>query len=84
VRVTAPAGSVVRLSALDVPRGWTASFCTARVCSPGHVSLTVHARSATIQVSYIQTGARAEPLRRLHLIARTRANFAGARRSAVL
>lgn len=63
VRVTAPAGSVVRLRARDVPRGWIASFCTPRVCSPFHVSLPVRGGSATIQLSYVPETANAAPLR---------------------
>ena len=54
VRVQAPAGSIVRLRALDVPRGWIASFCTPRVCSPFHVALPVHAGTGTIQLSYVR------------------------------
>ena len=80
VRVQAPAGALVRLSALDVPRGWTASFCTPHVCSPFHVVLPVRAGSATIQLSYVRSGAGARPLRSLHVAARTAAAHADARR----
>ncbi|HEX3867847.1 MAG TPA: hypothetical protein VHV78_13890 [Gemmatimonadaceae bacterium] len=63
VRVHAPAGSIVRLSARDVPRGWIASFCTPHVCSPFHVALPVRGGSATIQLSYVRSAANAGPLR---------------------
>jgi hypothetical protein len=53
VRITAPAGSTVRLEARDVPRGWIASFCTPRVCSPFQVRLRVRTGTAAIQLSYI-------------------------------
>ena len=59
VRVTAPAHSVVRLRAVDVPAGWLASFCTPRVCSLFTVALPVRAGAATIQISYVrQSGSR--------------------------
>lgn len=63
VRVEAPAGSIVRLSALDVPRGWIASFCTPRVCSPFHVTLPVRNGTGTIQISYVRSAAHAAALR---------------------
>jgi hypothetical protein len=63
VRVTAPAGSVVRLSARDVPRGWIASFCTPRVCSPFRVTLPLRTGTGTIQLSYVRAVAGAAPLR---------------------
>jgi hypothetical protein len=83
VRVTAPAGSVVRLRALDVPRGWTASFCTPRVCSPQHVSLAIGAGVGAIQLSYVRTAAQAEPLRILRVTGRTAAAVADIRRLAM-
>ena len=67
VRVEAPAGSIVRLSALDVPRGWIASFCTPQICSPFHVTLPVRAGSRTIQLSYVRSGARAAALRTIRV-----------------
>jgi hypothetical protein len=67
VRVHGPAGSIARLVALDVPRGWIASFCTPRVCSPFHVRLPLHAGTATIQLSYARTGAVAAALRPPHV-----------------
>jgi len=63
VRVTAPAGTLVRLSALDVPRGWSASFCTPRVCSPFRVTLPLRTGTGTIQLSYVRAVAGAAPLR---------------------
>jgi hypothetical protein len=83
VRVTAPAGSVVRLRALDVPRGWTASFCTAHVCSPQHVSLALGAGAGTIQLSYVHIGPQAEPLLVLRVAAMSAAGTADVRRLAV-
>ena len=67
VRVHAPAGSTVRLRALDVPPGWTASFCTARICSPQHVDLPLRSGAETIQLSYARTGATAGALRTPHV-----------------
>jgi hypothetical protein len=61
VRVTAPAGSLVRLTARDVPRGWIASFCTPRVCSPFRVTLPLRTGTGTIQLSYARTGTGAAP-----------------------
>jgi hypothetical protein len=84
VRVHAPAGSIVRLSAVDVPRGWIASFCTPSVCSPFHVSLPVHAGTGTIQLSYVRSDERARVLRSLHVTAGGSAGRADARRSVVL
>lgn len=81
VRVTAPPGNAVRLSALDVPRGWIASFCTPRVCSPFHVTLPAGSGRATIQVSYIPQSAQALPLRALHVAARAGAARSDARRT---
>lgn len=78
VRVDAPAGSTVELRALDVPRGWIASFCTARTCTPGHTSLRLRSGAAAVGVSYIPGGANAAPLRALHLAA----TAAGARADA--
>lgn len=83
VRVDAPAGSIVRLSAVDVPRGWIASFCTPHVCSPFHVSLPVNAGTGTIQLSYVRSDERARPLRSLHVAARGPGGRADARRSLV-
>jgi hypothetical protein len=70
VRVTAPAGSAVRLGALDLPAGWIASFCTPRACSPFRVTVPVRTGSATIQLSYVRRSERAVALRRLHVAAR--------------
>jgi hypothetical protein len=70
VRVTAPAGTAVRLTALDLPPGWIASFCTARVCSPHAVTLPAGSGRAAIQVSYIREQSDAKPLRRLHVAGR--------------
>jgi hypothetical protein len=81
VRVRAPAGAIVRLSALDVPRGWTASFCTAHVCSPFRVALPVRNGSAAIQLSYARSAAVAGRLRALHVAANTTGERADARRS---
>lgn len=61
VRVHGPAQSTAHLVAVGVPRGWIASFCTARVCSPFRVALPLHAGTATIQLSYARTGAAAGP-----------------------
>jgi hypothetical protein len=84
VRVHAPAGTTVRLSALDVPRGWTASFCTPHVCSPFRVALPVHSGNAAIQLSYVRSAAAARPLRTLHVAARAAGRRADARRSVLL
>jgi hypothetical protein len=69
VRVSAPAGSVLRLTALDVPQGWIASFCTPHVCAPFHVSFPVRGGSGTIQISFVPTAGNAGPLRTLHVSA---------------
>jgi hypothetical protein len=82
VRVDAPAGSVVRLQALDVPRGWIASFCTPHICSPGHVSLPVGGGTSTIQLSYVPADRNGSPLRALHVAAAAPGSRADARRSA--
>lgn len=66
VRVTAPAGSTVRLRAVDVPAGWVASFCTPRVCSPFAVRLPVRTGTAAIQLSYVRTSGSAA-FRRPHV-----------------
>jgi hypothetical protein len=84
VRVGAPAGSVVQLRAVDVPRGWIASFCTPHVCSPFHVTLPVHAGTAAIQLSYVREDARAGALHRLHVIAGSSGERADAQRRVVL
>ena len=81
VRVTAPPGSGVRLSALDVPRDWIASFCTPRVCSPFHVVLPVRTGLATIQISYVPANAQTSPLRALHVAARANGARSDARRT---
>lgn len=81
VRVHAPAGTIVRLSAVDVPRGWTASFCTPHVCSPFHVALPVRTGSATIQLSYAPAGSAPAALRTVRVAARIPGARAGARRS---
>jgi hypothetical protein len=66
VRVKAPAHSIVRLRAVDVPAGWLASFCTPHLCSPFAVSLPVRTGVAAIQISYVrQTGTAS--LRRPHV-----------------
>jgi len=79
VRVSAPEGSLVRLSALDVPRGWIASFCTPRVCSPRHVTVPVNGGSAAIQLSYAPLASAPAPLRELHVAARAGAGRDDAR-----
>jgi hypothetical protein len=79
VRVTAPAGTLVRLSALDVPRGWSASFCTPRVCSPRRVTVPVRGGGAAIQLSYAPIGSAAAPLHALHVAARSGAARSDAR-----
>src|ERR1700683_357763 len=84
VRVDAPAGSLVRLRAVDVPRGWIASFCTPHVCSPFHVTLPVRTGTAAIQLSYVREDARAGALRRLHVVAGGAGERAGAQRRVVL
>lgn len=81
LRVRAAAGAVVRLSALDVPRGWIASFCTPHVCSPFHVALPLRDGTATIQLSYVRSAPAAAPLRVLHVAARTAGGRTDARRS---
>jgi len=71
VRVSAPAtAATVRLSALEVPRGWIAWFCTASVCSPYRVTLALRAGVGTAQLSYAPTGAGGPRLQRLHVVAR--------------
>ena len=84
VRVEAPAGTVVRLAALDVPRGWIASFCTPHVCAPFHVSLPVRGGTGTIQISFVPAGAGAVPLRAVHVSASGPSGRADARRAVVL
>jgi hypothetical protein len=84
VRVTARAGESVRLTALDVPAGWIASFCTPRVCSPFRVTLALRTASGTIQLSYVRAQANAAALRTLHLAAHGPAGYAELRRPAVL
>jgi len=69
VRVRAPAGAIVRLSALEVPRGWIASFCTPHVCSPFHVTFRLRGDTGTIQISYVPENAGAAPLRAPHVAA---------------
>lgn len=81
VRVTAPAGSAVRLGVLDLPAGWIASFCTPRVCSPYRVTLPVRTGSATIQLSYVRESPRAAALRRLHVAVRDGAGRSDAHRA---
>jgi hypothetical protein len=68
VRITAPAGSLVRLRAVEVPRGWIASFCTPHVCSPFRVTLPVHTGTAAIQLSYVREDSHAGALRRPHVV----------------
>jgi hypothetical protein len=58
----------VQLRAVDVPRGWIASFCTPHVCSPFHVTLPVHTGTAAIQLSYVREDGRAGALRRPHVV----------------
>jgi hypothetical protein len=84
VRVTAPAGAVVRLRAADVPRGWTASFCTPRVCAPFTVALPVRGGTSAIQLSYVRTGEHPGDLHALHVAASSGGAHADARRAAVL
>ncbi len=82
VRVTVPAATAVRLTALDVPRGWIASFCTPRVCSPFHVVLPVRGGSGAIQLSYVRADTHAAPLRALHVGGATAHDRADARSAA--
>ena len=42
VAVSGPAGSSVTVAA-QPPAGWTATFCSARVCAVGHVPVTIAA-----------------------------------------
>jgi hypothetical protein len=84
VRVAAPAGSIVRLSALDVPRGWIASFCTPHICAPFHVSFPVRSGTGTIQISFVPTAGNARPLRALHVAASGPAGRIDARRAVTL
>jgi len=83
VRVDAPPGTLVRLSALDVPRGWIASFCTPRICAPFHVTFRARGERGTIQLSYVPAGA-GPPLRALHVAALGPAGRTDARRPVVL
>jgi hypothetical protein len=84
VRVDAPPGTVVRLTALEVPRGWIASFCTPRICSPSHVSLPVRSGRGTIQISFVPTTRSALPLHTLHVSAGAPGGRADARRTVLL
>jgi hypothetical protein len=84
VRVAAPAGTVVRLTALDVPRGWIASFCTPHICAPFHVSFPVRSGTGTIQISFVPSAGGAPSLRVLHVSASGPAGRADARRPVVL
>jgi hypothetical protein len=84
VRVDGPAGAVVRLTAQDVPRGWIASFCTAHICSPFHVSLPLREGSGTIQISFVPATRDAAPLRTLHVSASAGTGRADARRPVLL
>ena len=81
VRVNAPAGTTVRLRALDVPRGWIASFCTPRVCSPFGVALRVGSGTGTIQLAYVPVASRFAPLRTLHVAASGAGSRTDVRRS---
>jgi hypothetical protein len=42
VAVSGPAGSSVTVAA-QPPPGWTATFCSARLCAVGHVPVTIAA-----------------------------------------
>jgi hypothetical protein len=84
VRVDALAGTVVRLTALDVPRGWIASFCTPHICAPFHVSFPVRRGTGTIQISFVPTVSSAARLRSLHVAASGPAGRIDARRTVLL
>lgn len=81
VRIAAAPGSVVRLSALDVPRGWIASFCTPHVCAPFHVSFPIRSGTGTIALSFVPAAAHAAPLRTVHVSARSNASRSDARKA---
>jgi hypothetical protein len=69
VRLTASSPARVRLAVRDVPRGWIASFCTPRTCSPFRTTLTLPSGSTTLQISFIPVTDAPQPLRALHLVA---------------
>jgi thiol-disulfide isomerase/thioredoxin/tetratricopeptide (TPR) repeat protein len=46
--VAGAAGSNVQLHALDVPKGWVASFCSDKVCSPFKVAVLVPAAGVKV------------------------------------
>ncbi len=41
--VVGSSGEVVDLRAADVPKGWVATFCTERVCTPNHTHIRLSA-----------------------------------------
>ena len=81
--LTARAGETVRLTALDVPPGWIASFCTNRVCAPFHVAVPLTSGRGAIEIAYYQTGAHPAALHAVHVIARSASGRADLRRAVV-
>ncbi len=58
VAVRGSSGEAVHLAAVDVPKGYVASFCTDRVCAPFHVTLSLPASGVQeIELQYIQNDA---------------------------
>ena len=69
LHVFAPRGATIRLKALDVPKGWIASFCTTRVCAPFGVTMTLARGRDTIELQFIKNYTSAKPPTNVHIIA---------------
>ncbi len=55
VHVGGSAGATLTLRAVGVPKGYIASFCTNRICSPGRVSVTLPPSGRrAIELQYIR------------------------------
>jgi stage V sporulation protein SpoVS len=62
VHVQGVPGSAVRLRALQVPRGYIASFCTDRVCAPRSVTFKLPpAGKQTIELQLVENTTNARP-----------------------
>lgn len=69
VRISGAAGETVRLRAVDVPKGYIASFCTKLVCAPFRVAIALpKSGRETIELQLIENEAGA-PQPRIVIVA---------------
>lgn len=70
LHVTGRRGATIHLRASDVPKTWLVSFCTGRLCSLQHTSITLLQGEQAVEISYIPKTIGAPPPTIVHITAK--------------